>query len=324
MVLSIVFTSRGMTVIRNNLWLIVGLFVVVPSAFFAMRAAVLGLISRIMREREYLADNRAAFRYSTPQAMASAVKKAALVLPKQGDFSAFLPFMGAEEVSGVQSYGLFRKIREEVRKIKQEVFESIAGKMSWHPSELERIEALGLAKNSNLRKEKPMPPLTMTAQNLLYAGILAFLAIAWSVPGSSRGIMTAMGLLFAFAFVLAMVIDNVFPMRFLGKKVFQEGLIGYPALRTFSRFFGSRLWGKIHLNNFLTALTICLLTALSSFVFFQEVTYIQWHRTFFFKAVLIYFLFCTALSILLVAVYWSEKKRKGPKKEEVPIELVMK
>lgn len=324
MLLAIAFASRGMSVIKNNLWLFIGLFTVVPSAFFAMRAAVLGLIGSVMREREYLADIRAAFFYSTPEGMANAIKKAALLLPKEGDFSASLPFIEVEEVSGIEPYGLFRKIRKGVRKIKQEVFQGIAGKMNWHPSEAERIEALGMSKSLKLRREKPVSPLTMTAINLLYAGILVFLAIAWSSPRSSQSIITVMGLLYTFAFVLAMVVENVFPMHFLDKKVFQEGLTGYSALHAFARFFGSKLWGKIHLNNFLTALTICSLTALSSLVFFREVAYIQWHRTFFFEAVLFYFLYCTALSVLLVAVYWSGKKRKGPKKEEVPIEMVVK
>jgi hypothetical protein len=131
-----------------------------------------------------------------------------------------------------------------------------------------------------------------------------------------------MALLLSFTFILAMATENVFPMRFLEKEVFLEGLIGHGVLRIFSRFFGSRLWGKIHLNNFLTALTICSLTALSSFVFFRKVAYIQWHRAFFPTAVLVYFLFCTVLSILLVAVYWREKK-KPPRKGEVPLEMVV-
>jgi len=292
MVATIAFTSRGISTLKSKLWVVIALPVVVPSALFAIKAVVLDFIGSIMREREYLADIRAAFFYSTPEGIANAIKKTAVFLPKQGDFSAFLPFRGSP------------------------------GKISWHPSELERIEALGLRKSSALRKANPESPLTMIALNLLYAVILGFLALAWRLPGSKLHLFVIMALLLSFMFVLGMVIESVFPVRFLEKEVFQKGLAGTEPLKMFSRFFTSKVWAKIHLNNLITALTISSLTAVSSFVFPRDVAYIHWHKASFFKALLFYYLFCTVLSVLLVAIYWSEKK-KPPGKGEVPIEMVV-
>jgi len=292
MVVTIAFTSRGISTLKSKLWIIIALPVVVPSALFAIKGVVWDFIGSIMREREYLADNRAAFFYSTPEGIANAIKKTALSLPKQGDFSASLPFHGT------------------------------LGKINWHPSEVERIEALGLGKGPPSRKVKPVSPLMMVALNLLYAGILGFLALAWAFPGCNPSLFVIMALLLSFTFILAMATENVFPMRFLEKEVFQKELVGFEPLNMFSRFFTSKVWARIHLNNLVTALTICSLTALSNFVFPRDVTYIHWHKAFFFKAVLFYYLFCTVLSVLLVAIYWSEKK-KPPGKGEVPIEMVV-
>ena len=281
------------------------IFVLVLIPFLIFRAVIWRLIARIMREREFLADLRSARLYA-PDKIASSLKKSVL--------------FPAEEKSPMFSFaGIIHD------KHAHKAFKFITGKADWHPSLLDRIEALGQRKMPELEKKKKMPSGWQIIGHCRYYLIVfaGFVVISIAVSeDAATSFITLIGLISSFLFVPALVIESIFPLRFLDKQDFQESLIGLRPLHVFSRFFSGKLWGKIHLNNFLIALAFCTVVALSSFVCSQEVAYLRWHRTFFLEAVLFYFLYCTAFSILLVGVYWSEKKKEERKKEEVPIELL--
>lgn len=282
----------GMLIIKGNLLKILTLFLVVPTAFVILKAVIWNNIATIIREREFLADVRSARLYAADK-MVNALKKWAIHLPVRETLPAFS----------------FAGIRREVK---------------WHPPILDRIEALGYRKEPELEKKRKMPSaLQMMRFPLYFAVILLLFFIASSLPESDdTWFIVVTGWSTSFFFLTVWVIENVFPLRFLDKQYFQNGLIGSGLSQSLSRFFIGKLWTKIHLNNFLVIFTVCSLIALSSLVFPQDVTYMHWHRTFFFKAVLFYFLYSTVLSILLVAVYWKEKKRKPIRREEVPADIV--
>jgi len=259
---------------KENLMKLAWLFVGVPIVFVVFRTIIYRLIARIMREREFLADAHSAYFYARDK-MAAALRKSAL-LPAQESFAA-LSFTGL-------------------------------GKAEWHPSIMSRIEALGQKKEPEPRLAKMPSALQMLSYCAYFILFLASLFVIGAVlPGMARYI-TPLGWVLSFLAVTTLVIENIFPLRFLGRQSLVPFLV-------------SRSWTKIHLNNFIIALTVCSLTALSSLVFPKETSYIKWHKTFFFRAVVFYFLYCTGLSVLLVAVYRREKKRE---KIEVPIEAVMK
>lgn len=273
----------GKVIIKGNLLNIARVFAVVPIAFVIFKRVIWNVISIIMREREFLADVRSAHLYATDK-MVNALKKWGIFLPARGGLPAFS-------------------------------FAGILRKVDRHPSILDRIEALGQKKEPEPEKKKIPSALQMASYCMYFLIILVALFIPLiALPGTDVArLIIIVGWASSFLFVTALVIENVFPLRFLDRQVFEQGL---------SSSFTSKLWIKIHLNNFLIALIICSLIALSGFVFHEDVTYIRWHRTFFFRAVLFYFLYCTALSVMLVAVYWREKKKKSAGGEEVPVEVV--
>ena len=282
------------------------IFAAVLIPFFIFRAVIWRLIGKIMREREFLADVHSARLYA-PDKIANTLKKSVLFSP--------------EEKAPMFSFaGIIH------HKYVHRAFKFITGKTHWHPSLLDRIEVLGQREKPALEKRKRMPSgLQMISYCMYYLVILTALFITSILLPEDESIFftTMVGWASSFFAVTSLTIESVFPLRFLSKKDFEENLTGRGILRNLSRFFVNKLWRKIHLNNFLLSLTICSLVALSSFVFSRRIVYVHWHRIFFFRAVLFYFLFCTALSILLVAVYWNEKK-KPLGKEEVPIEMVVK
>lgn len=282
----------GMLIIEGNLLKILAPFLVVPTAFVIFKAVIWNNIATIIREREFLADVRSSHLYATDR-MVNALKKWAVHLPVLESLPAFS----------------FAGIRREVK---------------WHPPILDRIEALGHRKEQELEKKRKMPSaLQMMRFPLYFALILLIFFIALALLGiDDTWFIVVTGWCTSFFFVTTWVIENIFPLRFLDKQYFQNSLIGSGLLQSLSRFFVSKLWTKIHLNNFLVIFSVCSLIALSSFAFPEDVTYVHWHRTFFFEAVLFYFLYSTVLSILLVAVYWKEKKRKPFRREEVPADIV--
>jgi Zn-dependent protease with chaperone function len=275
--------SGGKVIIKGNLLNITRVFAVVAIAFVIFKRVIWNVINIIMREREFLADIRSARLYATDK-MVNALKKWGIFLPVRGSLPAF------------SFAGILRKVDQ-------------------RPSLLDRIEALGQKKEPEPEKNKIPSALQMASYCLYFVIILVVLFIPFiALPGTDiTRLIIIIGWASSFLIVTALVIENVFALRFLDRQVFEQSL---------SRSFTSKLWIKIHLNNFLIALIICSLIALSGFVFDEDVTYVHWHRTFFFRAVLFYFLYCTVLSLLLVAVYWREKKKKATGREEAPVEVV--
>lgn len=276
---AVVFTSlsgymAGTFTIKGNLMKLAWFFVGVPIVFVVFKTIIYRLIARIMREREFLADAHSAYFYARDK-MAAALKKSAL-LPAQESFTA-LSFAGI-------------------------------GKPEWHPSVMSRIEALGQKKEPEPKRGKMPSALQMLSYCTCFAIVLALLFIVRIALPEIARLVSILGWVFSFLVVTTLVIENIFPLRSLGRQ-------------SLAPFLASKLWVKIHLNNAIIALTVCSLTALSSLVFPKEVFYIVWHKTFFFRAVVLYFLYCTGLSVLLVAVSRKEKKKE---KIEVPIEVVMK
>lgn len=300
--LSTFIARDGMIAVRYVKWKSLGLsFATFSIGLLLLRSIVWQFIAQAMREREYLADARAGYIYMTPDIVTKAIEKVTFLFPVQGAFSSVFSFAGTGRTPSLNSEvtEISSKILHVFLKVKQVLFRFLTGKVNWHPFSLRRIEAL--KKNENLFKReegsfishKSVITTTVVINTIWF---LLFLLLGTFIE-EDKGMkfLTNSALLSSLLIAVSLSILNFLPMVFLDSKTFIEGLVGpvgsvFGAAHLPYLLITSKLWRRIHINNFFIALVPSLLLNIPPFVF---------NPIYFFELLFRNFLLCTLVPLSL-------------------------
>lgn len=316
--LSTFIARDGMIAVRYVKWESLGLsFATFSIGLFLLRSIVWQFIAQAMREREYLADARAGYIYMTPDIMTRAVEKATFLFAVQKTFSSFFSFVGGSMTPGSNSKTteISSKILRILLKVKQVLFRFLAGRVNWHPSSFNRVKAL--KRNENLFKGEKASFIshrsvitTTVVVNMIWLSLFLLLSVFVREDKGMKLLMNN-ALLSSLLIVVSLSILNFLPMVFLDNKTFIEGFVG-PAGSIFRATYlpyllvASKLWRRIHINNFFIALVPSLL--INNVLFFKFTTR-------FFELLFKNFLVCTVVSLFLsFFTYLSKSDRLLNKK----------
>ena len=300
--LSTFIAREGMIAFRYVKWGSLGLsFATFSVGLLLLRSVAWQFIAQAMREREYLADARVAYIYMTPDIMVRALEKETIILLLQKILSSIFSFEGRSKTpsSKCQTTEISSKILCIFLKVKQVLFRFLTGKVDWHPSTLWRVKAL--KRNENLFKGERGS--FISHKSVITAAVvvnmiwfLLFLLLSVFVK-EAKGMkfLTNSALLSSLLIVVSLSILNFLPMVFLDNKTFIEGFVG-PLGSIFRAAYlpyllvASKLWRRIHINNFFIALVPSLLMNIPPFVF---------KPAYFFDSLLKNFLVCALVSLFL-------------------------
>jgi Zn-dependent protease with chaperone function len=300
--LSASIARDGMIVVRYVKWKFLGIsFATFSTGLLLLRSSIWQFIAQAMREREYLADARAGYIYMTPDIITKAIEKVTFLFPVQGAFSSVFSFAGTGRTPSLNSEvtEISSKILHVFLKVKKVLFRFLTGKVNWHPSSLRRIKAL--KQNENLFKGEEgsfishrSVIITVVVINAIW--FLLFLLLGVFIEGDKgMEFLTNNALLSSLLIAVSLSILNFLPMVFLDSKTFIEGLVGpvgsvFGAAHLPYLLITSKLWRRIHINNFFIALVPSLLLNIPPFVF---------NPIYFLKLLFGNFLLCTLVPLSL-------------------------
>ena len=300
--LSASIARDGMIVVRYVKWKSLGIsFATFSTGLLLLRSSIWQFIAQAMREREYMADARAGYLYTTPHIMTKAIEKATFLFPVQKTFSSFLSFGGRNRMfdSSSEATEILNKTHDIFVNVKQVLFRFLTGKVNWHPSSLRRIKALKQNENlikgekGNFISHKSVITTTVVINMIWF--LLFLLLGVFIEKDKDMEFLTNSALLSSFLIVVSLSILNFLPMVLLDNKTFIEGFVGpvgsvFGAIHLPYLLITGKLWRRIHINNFFIALMPSLLMNAPPFVF---------NAGYFFQLLFRNFLLCAVVSLFL-------------------------